>query len=187
MQINKKLNLKSKSGFALLFSVMLASFLITLGISIFSISLKEIQIATSVRDSQVSYYAADSARECALYADAKLAAFPTCLDSNCENIYDIDGNAIPVLSNDVRTVNVTCNGISSPLIFRRNGLTYTSDKTLKFFQASKDLDSSPAADISITKQFVQSTSRVVTTIDALGHNTKVIGRRVERGIRQIIN
>src|ERR1035437_6524026 len=79
-KFKKIILVKSKDGFALLFAVMIASFLITLGISIFSISLKEIQITTSVKDSQTAYYAADSARECALYSDIRLGLFPACLD-----------------------------------------------------------------------------------------------------------
>lgn len=175
---------KQKAGFAVLFSVMLASFLITLGISIFSISLKEIQITTSVRDSQVAYYAADSARECALYADVKLGAFPACIDSACTEFFDINGDT--VLATSPRQVNVTCNNIPATLTFTKTGTTYTSQKLENFFKAST-LASAPASDIRITKQFIPATSLTKTTIETWGHNTQILGRRVERGISQTNN
>ena len=166
-------NIKNKRGFAILFAVLLASFLITLGISIFSISLKEIQITTSVRDSQIAYYIADSARECALYWDIKRGAFPACLD---------DGSPCTVSTSTAPTI--MCNGINIPLSFSSNGLTYSSSK-VDFFQASSTSSTTPIADINIIKTFVS--PNIVTTIEARGHNTSILGRRVERGIRQINN
>ena len=162
-----------ESGFAILFAVLLASFLITLGISIFSISLKEIQITTSVRDSQIAYYIADSARECALYWDVKHGAFPTCLNSDCS----------------VKTTQITpitCNGNPIYLTFSQNGLTFSASKT-DFFQASSTSLATPVADLQISKEFSSLTSRVITTIRSFGHNTSILGRRVERGIQQINN
>ena len=176
-------NIKSNSGFAILFAVLLASFLITLGISIFSISLKEIMITTSVRDAQIAYYIADSARECALYWDVKKGAFPACRDSTCATFFDADGNVI-IASNSI-SVPITCNSNQVTLDFNKNGLIYSANKS-NFFQASSSI-SSPVSDINISKRYNQANSRVVTTISAFGHNTGIIGRRVERGIQQINN
>jgi hypothetical protein len=167
---------KSEKGFAVLFAILIASFLITLGVSIFSISLKEIQITGSVRDSQIAYYAADSARECALYWDVKVGSFPACLDSSCSDY---------PTSNPVSKT-ITCNGIPFTLIFNKssNGLTFSATSTIgnttPFFQYSSTTVSAPVADIILAKTF--DTDRVSTTISAYGHNTTIIGRRVERGI-----
>ena len=175
----EKINKKSKTGFAVLFAVLLATFLISLGISIFSISLKEIQINASIRDSQAAYYAADSARECALYWDIKEGDFPACLDSNCTT---------PSTS---PTPTITCNSIPFTLNFAHQAgspiysATSTLDSSAPFFQASSTSSSTPAADIIITKTF--SNSNIITTITALGHNTEILGRRVERGIQQTNN
>ncbi|MFH1607113.1 MAG: hypothetical protein ABIC91_07220 [Nanoarchaeota archaeon] len=163
---------KSNKGFAVLFAVLLASFLITLGISIFSISLKEIQIATSIRDSQIAYYVADSARECALYWDVKQGAFPACLNSSC-SVTNLQINPIK------------CNGNEILLFFTHEPTDTFSTNKIDFFQASSTSLSTPIADIMIKKVFIN--PNVITTIEARGHNTGILGRRVERGIRTVNN
>lgn len=60
---------KNKKGFALLFSVLISSLLLTVGLSIFSIALKELAISTATRQSIHAFYAADSGREYTLYRD----------------------------------------------------------------------------------------------------------------------
>jgi len=62
---------KENKGFALLFSVLISSLLLTIGLSIFSIALKELAISTASRQSIHAFYAADSGREYALYYDTK--------------------------------------------------------------------------------------------------------------------
>lgn len=180
-------NKKIKKGFAVLFSILLASFLITLGISIFSISLKEIQIATSARDSQIAYYIADSAKECALYWDVKFAKFPSCMDSTCATYLDADGNSKSA-DNTINVTNVTCHNTPQTLSFVKDQATLTYSARLNnFFLASSTSPSSPVSDIVINKTYNTGTNRVVTTIIAYGHNTGILGRRVERGIQQINN
>lgn len=162
--------IKTKKGFAMLFAVLLSSFLITLGISIFNLSLKEIQITTSVRDSQIAYYAADSARECAVYWDVKRGAFRTYIDVNTLT----DASAVPIVCNG-RTVT----DMISQLVYPA-----TQYSTTTFFMASSTDFIQPDSSILITKTFDPSNGSIETVIQAQGHNTGVIGRRVERGISQ---
>ena len=65
------------SGFTLLFSVLIASLLLAIGIAIFNITLKELLLSSSARESQFAIYAADTGIECALYWDLVGAAFGT--------------------------------------------------------------------------------------------------------------
>jgi hypothetical protein len=65
-----------KGGFALLFSVLVSSLLLTIGLSIFNIALKELAISTASRQSIYAFYAADSGREYARYRDLKFGDFP---------------------------------------------------------------------------------------------------------------
>lgn len=66
-----------QAGFALLFSVLLASILLSIGLSIFNITLKELAISTNTRQSIHAFYAADSGREYMLYLDLKLGEAST--------------------------------------------------------------------------------------------------------------
>ncbi|HUD04168.1 MAG TPA: hypothetical protein VMR73_01610 [Candidatus Paceibacterota bacterium] len=57
------------SGFAILFAVLAASLLLSIGLSIFSLTIKELALSSSGRESEYAFYAADSGAECAHYWD----------------------------------------------------------------------------------------------------------------------
>ncbi len=57
-------------GFTILLAALVASLVLSLGISIFSIARKSVTLSTLSRDSQYAFYAADTAAECALYWDS---------------------------------------------------------------------------------------------------------------------
>ncbi len=59
----------SKSGFTLLFAVLVGTLLFALGIAISNIALKEIILSTAGKASEGAFYAADTGSECALYYD----------------------------------------------------------------------------------------------------------------------
>ncbi len=58
-------------GFTLLLASLVASLLLSLGLSMFVIAQKEIILSSLGRDSQYAFYAADAGAECALYWDLK--------------------------------------------------------------------------------------------------------------------
>lgn len=189
----KFLSSQTNSGFAMLFAVLLSSVLISIGLSIFNISLKEVNIATSAADSESAYYAADSARECAIYWDIVQGAMPACIG--------VDGNG-SCIQNTLSTSSITCAGHtitvgtnnSNNLYFTLGGpsnLTYSSQgsqgSVMQNFFVFPGTLTSPAADISITKTLVTSPSDptnqyVNTIIETYGHNSQIPGRRVERGM-----
>src|SRR6185369_14936182 len=61
----------NQKGFALLFAVLVSSVLLAIGVSIFNLTVKELALSASGRESQFSFYAADTGAECALYWDFK--------------------------------------------------------------------------------------------------------------------
>lgn len=75
---------KAKKGFALLYSVLIASILLAIGLAIFNITIKELLLSSLGRDSQFAFYAADTGAECALYWDFKGNAFATSSSSSIE-------------------------------------------------------------------------------------------------------
>lgn len=175
---------RGNSAFAMLFAVLTSSLLVAIGVSIFNISLKELMIATTAQDSQKAYYAADSAEECALYWDLKMGAFPACLNNNC------DRNNPSDVSTTTPQSNIKCNGNNVSLYFNKpDNLTF-STSTVKFFKYGTITE--PESDISIRKEFIPAAApynydRIKTTITSQGHNTGILGRRVERGIIQSYN
>jgi len=164
----------------MLFAVLASALLVAIGLSIFSISLKEEQIASSERDSQIAYYAADSAEECALYWDIKQGAFKTYIDSSHDLSTTTDNT-------------IMCNGVSIPLgqmIIASTYPTYIYASS-SFFLYATNTQIAPSADITVTKTFYPasggSPDTIQTVVSAEGHNTMAVGRRVERGISETHN
>lgn len=186
---------KEGSGFALLFAVLASSLLISIGISIFNISLKELQIATSEQASQSAYYAADSAEECALYWDIKQGAFPVCLDgaSGCDSSNpSAPGNISTTTSPTIICNNnpVTLNYFAEDVNPNDAGLPYY-DNTLAYVYSTSTFFSYgvgplyPNAGITIAKTLIPGINPTIqTTIIAEGLSSGEIGRRVERGISE---
>ena len=153
--------------------------LLLIGVSIFNVSLRELAISQSAKDSQLAFYAADSARECALYWDIKKAAFTFCLSDGCGT----KNTGLAEIKCNENTIN-----LSSPTI---SGNTYTYNFSPFFKYGNADDQVLPMADLILTKKFVTQVSGligglgdVVSTLNIQGHNTGSSGRRVERGIYQ---
>jgi hypothetical protein len=65
----------------MLFAVLTSSVLLSIGLSIFSLTIKELALSSSGRESQAAFYAADSGIECGLYWDIVGQVFATSSDS----------------------------------------------------------------------------------------------------------
>src|SRR3989338_5580655 len=79
----KKRNMcKTEHGFVLLYAVLVASIALSIGLSLYCITIKELIISSSSRDSQLAFYAADAGAECALYWDVQEKAFSTTTPTN---------------------------------------------------------------------------------------------------------
>lgn len=171
-----KNNKKKSRGFALLFAVMTASVLLSIGLSIFNISLKELILSTASRDSQVAFYAADSARECILYWDVKIGAFPTCVGEGCD-----ENNFLP------GEPNIVCAGktINFNRTEYRDGETEYRSSGSFFYPDSEGNDTLgtiPDAEFVISKEY--SSGDIITILSTLGHNAGIGERRLERGLLQ---
>ncbi|MBI2482054.1 MAG: hypothetical protein HYV76_00580 [Candidatus Vogelbacteria bacterium] len=69
-----KINLKLNYGFVLLYAVLVSSIVITVGLLLANILLKQLVIAATARDAKIAYYAADAGRDCALFWVNELGA-----------------------------------------------------------------------------------------------------------------
>jgi hypothetical protein len=69
--------LKSKKdGFAMLFTVLIVTLILSIAISISNLAFKQTILSSLAKDSQISFYQADTAVECGLYYDTNLNIFP---------------------------------------------------------------------------------------------------------------
>lgn len=85
--------LPARRGFTLFIAVLISSLLLAVGLAIFNITLKELILSSTIRDSQFAFYAADGGTECALYWDRQQNAFST---SSPENQIVCSGASIPI-------------------------------------------------------------------------------------------
>ena len=65
MSINYKKNIRNHLGFVILYAVLLVSIILAISLSLFNITLKQLVLSLVARDSQVAFFAADNARNCA--------------------------------------------------------------------------------------------------------------------------
>ncbi len=174
-----KLTKNNKKGFAMLFAVLVSSLLISIGLSIYNISVKSLSLASSEKDSEGAYYSGISAMECALYWDNK-GVFPE---------YDYagpNGSVGPYNISNSTTTTVTCNGRPITLSFNcvdniaaGSGGACTLPQTDFFNYSTTTIDpQAPQSDIYIK---ITNTSAVIR---AYGHNSSLTGRRAERGIQR---
>ncbi|MBT3282827.1 hypothetical protein HON59_02370 [bacterium] len=92
IKLKNNKSLKSKAGFAILYSVLIASILLSIGLAIFNLTIKELLLSSLGRDSQFAFYAADTGAECAFYWDFHADAFATSSLSSIECAGNVIGN-----------------------------------------------------------------------------------------------
>lgn len=172
MQTFFKKNQRKDGGYTLLFAAVVASLVLSIGLSILTISKKEFLLATNTRNSSAALYAADSALDCGIYAD-EAGAF--------DNVATIDPTPLfETACHFPHSITSTWTAPADPATFVVHVRT-------------GELNQSCAV-ITVTKQTVGVQLR--TIIDARGYNTGwdsaqntcnvPSAKRVERGVRYVI-
>ncbi len=69
-------NPRTQHGFALLYTVIVVSLILTIAISISDISYKQGLLSSLAKDSQAAFYEADAGIECGEYYDLTVGSFP---------------------------------------------------------------------------------------------------------------
>lgn len=72
--------IQDQRGFTLFVALIVSTLLLSIGLSLSNIVLKQLVFSTTGKESQVAFYAADSGAECALYWDRKDNTGATVLD-----------------------------------------------------------------------------------------------------------
>lgn len=161
----------AEKGFAMLFAVLTASVLLSVGLSIFNLTVKELVLSSSGRESQFAFYAADTGIECAFY-------------------WDFKGTAIFATSSASRTPvpsNPDCVATSTLQHFNINpSISNTTSATTNFSLTIPNAEggTSPYC-VSVVVKKEDNAGIIATTIDSRGYNTCDTSdpNRVERAIR----
>lgn len=158
-------NLQPKKGFAMLFSVLISSLLVAIGLSIFSLTLKELTISTSARESQVAFYAANSGMDCAIYW-------------NFQDKFVESGGAVSPEVICGASSSVTDDGLAGGSTGFKFYITNNMDGTANI--------NGPCVDVVVTKS-TELDGSLKTVIESRGKNIcGPSGRKVERGLTATI-
>jgi hypothetical protein len=160
-------------GMTLFIAVVVMGVLLFVSFAVVNVAIKGSLFASSGRDSQVAFYAADAGLECALYWDAKPAtgsAFATstsgspidCSGSSISNGQAIPGSVLPTL--------IGGGGSGNPT-------------SIFYFTLNQGLNPMTSCAI-VTVDKYYTGSNLITHIKSKGYNTcdTTNPRRVERGI-----
>ena len=141
--------MKNQKGMTLFIAVVIMSILLFISFAVVNITLKGILFASSGRDSQYAFYAADAGLECAQYWDSKFNSFATSTSGspiNCGSMSIYNGQAIPggatvmigggLYANATSTLYFDMNQGSNPMPYcvivtvakNTNGTTYIKSK-----------------------------------------------------------
>jgi len=68
--------IKKNKGFVILFAVVISSIILSITLGVANVTLKEVKFSTSAKETNYSFFAADTGIECALFNDKPPSAFP---------------------------------------------------------------------------------------------------------------
>ncbi len=160
-------NASQQKGFAMLYAVLVSSLLLSIGISIFNLTVKELVLSSSGRESQFAFYAADTGAECALYWDFR---------GNGQIFATSTSNRTPVpAAPDCISTAITINNITYP---SGGGAETTFDLSIPSGGAV------PYCAVVKVKKYVNNFLET-TRINSYGYNTCDTNDpgRIERGLR----
>lgn len=167
--------MKKNKGMTLFIAVTIMGILLFISFAVMNIVLKGTLFASSGRDSQFAFYAADAGLECASYWDSQSNTFATStsgdgLDFKCAGSSDINSNQ--TISGTSTLSRIGGGGNANP----------TSIFGFVMNQAGQgDNPVSHCAIVTVTKYYAG--SRLMTYINSRGYNTcDASSRRIERGI-----
>lgn len=97
MAHNKTVQSNRQSGFALLMSLIVVGVLISIGLTVLELSIKQVQLSTNARDSEIAFHAANAGMECARY-------WRRAASSTMESGGTLNTNCFGVAASDAPTV-----------------------------------------------------------------------------------
>ncbi|MDD5068139.1 MAG: pilus assembly PilX N-terminal domain-containing protein [Candidatus Pacebacteria bacterium] len=174
----KKNILKYKKGITVLIAALVASILLAIGLSIFNTTVKDLFFASTSKQSEIAFYAADTAAECAQYFDI---GFPGQVFAT---------SSIPIVpaptSRFCVTFDITNPGQNASGSYWDPGTPTVSSATTKF-KLHFPSPIKACAEVTVTKEGLPDGINSKTTISSFGYDTtceKISNpRTVQRGIQ----
>ncbi len=177
----KKLTSKSKSrGFTVLYALLVTSLLVSVGLSMAEISVREAKLSSAGIGSQAAFFAADAGIECAIYWDFKNPSGKSAFATSTASTISCNGQSISTNSQTVPTV---------PSVPSRVGGGTDSNPTsifyLTFTGGAKPLSYCVIVTVNKTQNSGGGPLAVKTKIESRGYNScdTTYSRRIERAIR----
>jgi Tfp pilus assembly protein PilE len=186
----------TKSGFTLLFSILVATMVVSIGATIISIAIRQTILSGTSRESQYAFYAANTVLECAHYWDTANRT-----ELGGKSVFPAPGVTpaeILIISSDSESSSVTCSGVNiitgaenDGKGIERDGSENSNEATfyLKIKNQVPSLSTAFPEYTYCAEATVKKTNdsgTIKTTIEAKGYNTcdTTNVRRVERGLIQ---
>src|SRR3990167_2937388 len=94
---------KVKKGFTIFFAMLVGSLALAVGVAIYDLTARELDLSQTATQSQYAIYAADTGAECALYWDFKCTTLGPCA-SAANSAFSTSSQSVTPLSG------VVCNG-----------------------------------------------------------------------------
>ncbi len=189
-----KKNYKNRKGFTVLYAVLVSSLLLSIGASIFNISLKQILLTSTASESQTAIYAADSGLECAYYYEIinpdpsnTESAFSTSTVNSPQEIYC--GNSVIIhnanFPHDPTKQNII-GGWSSIINTPANINSPASSVGRSQFAFYVSAPSCVEVEV-IRYENMANQMKILVTSRGYNNCDQTIGRRVERTLQYIID
>ena len=156
--------MQTQRGFTIFFAMLTASLALSIGIAIFELTIRELDLSATATQSQFAIYAADSGAECALYWDSK---------------YNTNQSAFATTSAYTPATEILCDTqVVSVVLASSDGDFATTVFSITF------LPQPYCATVTVEKS-VDVSGTVATSIISRGYNTCVLGGvvRLERALQ----
>lgn len=157
----------SRSGFVIVLGILISTILFSLGFGIAAFALKQILVTSTIKNSYVAFYAADSGLECGYYWNNQRS------DGRVRSVFT-DNDQVPP-EEEQNWIRIQCNGVTE------NNFTFPDNRSFSF-QLNERRPEDATTTISV---FKLTDGPYQNQYDANGINNGLVGnpKRVERRIR----
>ncbi len=190
--MKKKIIITSRRGVALYIAMLVTSLVLAIGLSMANIFLKEFILSSTVRESQIAFYSADSGIECATYWDTNPATPGGSMFASTSPTGQPLAGPIFCANKSINLVKTFVRTLYSPPNQSDCGNSSNCDSRTSFQILLSEIQAGPCAEVTVDKFSVRNNPTNFTSgfhfqtrTESRGYNTcdPNSQKRVERAIR----